>query len=97
MIKEPKAQILVKGTKEPPPKKGTGTFSSPARGTITSRYGYRWGRQHNGIDIAAPIGTPVKAADGGEVIFAGTSGSYGKLIKIDHGAGFVTYYGHLSK
>ena len=97
VIKEPKAQILVKGTKEPPPKKGTGTFSSPARGTITSRYGYRWGRQHNGIDIAAPIGTPVKAADGGEVIFAGTSGSYGKLIKIDHGAGFVTYYGHLSK
>ncbi|WP_372996255.1 LysM peptidoglycan-binding domain-containing M23 family metallopeptidase [Lutispora sp.] len=97
IIKEPKDQILVKGTKDPPPKKGTGTFSTPTRGTITSRYGYRWGRNHNGIDIAAPIGTPVKAADGGEVIFAGTSGGYGKMIKIDHGAGFVTYYGHLSK
>jgi len=97
VIKEPKAQILVKGTKEPPPKKGTGTFTTPTRGTITSRYGARWGRNHNGIDIAAPIGTPVKAADGGEVIFAGTYGNYGKLIKIDHGAGFVTYYGHLSK
>jgi len=97
VIKEPKTQILVKGTKEPPPKKGTGTFSTPTRGTITSRFGYRWGRNHDGLDIAAPVGTAVKAADGGEVIFAGTSGGYGKLIKIDHGAGFVTYYGHLSK
>jgi len=97
VIKEPKTQILLKGTKEPPPKKGTGTFSTPTRGTITSRYGYRWGRNHNGLDIAAPIGTPVTAADGGEVIFAGTSGGYGKMIRIDHGAGFVTYYGHLSK
>lgn len=97
VIKEPKTQILVKGTKNPPPKKGTGTFSNPTRGTITSRFGYRWGRNHNGLDIAAPVGTAVKAADGGEVIFAGTSGGYGKLIKIDHGGGFVTYYGHLSK
>lgn len=97
IIKEPKDQILVKGTKNPPPKKGTGTFSTPTRGTLTSRYGMRWGRMHDGIDIAAPIGTSVKAADGGEVIFAGTSGAYGKLIKIDHGGGYVTYYGHLSK
>lgn len=97
VIKEPKTQILLKGTKELPPKKGTGTFSTPTRGTITSRFGYRWGRNHDGLDIAAPVGTPVKAADGGEVIFAGTSGGYGKMIRIDHGAGFVTYYGHLSK
>ncbi|SHJ13925.1 peptidoglycan DD-metalloendopeptidase family protein [Lutispora thermophila] len=97
VTKEPKTQILVKGTKEPPPKKGTGTFITPTRGTVTSRFGYRWGRNHNGLDIAAPVGTAVKAADGGEVIFASTSGNYGKLIKIDHGGGFVTYYGHLSK
>ncbi|MCK9217540.1 MAG: peptidoglycan DD-metalloendopeptidase family protein [Firmicutes bacterium] len=96
VIKKPKEQILVKGTKDPPPKKGTGVFSTPTRGSLTSRFGMRRGRHHDGIDIGAPIGTPVNAADGGVVIFVGTSGSYGKLIKIDHGANFVTYYGHLS-
>lgn len=97
MVKEPKTQIIVKGTKEPPPKKGTGTFSYPARGSITSRYGMRWGRRHTGIDIGAPYGSAVKASDGGEVIFVGYKGGYGKLIIIDHGANFVSYYGHLSK
>lgn len=97
MIKEPKTQIVVKGTKVPPPKKGTGTFSYPARGSISSRYGMRWGRRHNGIDIAASYGSAVKASDGGKVIWVGYDGGYGKLIKIDHGANFITYYGHLSK
>lgn len=97
MIKEPKTQIIVKGTKDPPPKKGTGTFSYPARGSITSRYGMRWGRRHTGIDIGAPYGSSVKASDGGEVIWVGYKGGYGKLIIIDHGANFVSYYGHLSK
>lgn len=97
MIKEPKTQIIVKGTKEPPPKKGTGTFSYPARGSISSRYGMRWGRRHTGIDIAASYGSAVKASDGGVVIWVGYEGGYGKLIKIDHGANYVSYYGHLSK
>jgi len=97
VIKEPKTQVVVKGTKDPPPKKGTGTFSYPTRGTISSRFGARWGRTHTGIDIAAAYGTDVKAADGGVVIWVGTDGSYGKLIKIDHGGNYVTYYGHLSK
>lgn len=97
VIKEPKTQVIVKGTKEPPPKKGTGTFAYPARGTISSRFGMRWGRRHNGIDIAAKYGTDVKAADGGAVIWVGYEGGLGKLIKIDHGANYVTYYGHLSK
>jgi len=97
VIKEPKTQILVKGTKELPPKKGTGTFKMPTRGSLTSRYGARWGRTHEGIDLAAPIGTAVNASDGGVVTWVGTRGSYGKLIIVDHGGGFVTYYGHLSK
>lgn len=97
IIKEPKTQIIVKGTKDPPPKKGTGSFSYPARGSISSRYGARWGRTHTGIDIAASYGSAVKAADGGVVTWVGTEGGYGKLIKIDHGANYVTYYGHLSK
>lgn len=97
VIKEPKTQVVVKGTKEPPPKKGTGTFSYPTRGSISSKFGMRWGRRHNGIDIAAKYGTDVKAADGGVVIWVGYEGSLGKLIKIDHGGNYVTYYGHLSK
>ena len=97
VIKEPKTQIVVKGTKEVPPKKGTGTFKMPTRGSLSSRFGTRWGRAHEGIDLAAPIGTAVNAADGGVVIWVGTNGSYGKLVKVDHGGGYVTYYGHLSK
>lgn len=96
VIKKSKEQILVKGTKDPPPKKGTGAFATPTRGSISSRFGMRKGRHHDGLDIAAPIGTAVKAADGGDVIFVGTYSTYGKLIKIDHGAGFQSWYGHLS-
>lgn len=97
VIKEPKTQILIKGTKDPPPQKGTGTFSYPARGSLTSRFGIRWDSQHEGIDIAAPSGSPVKAADSGVVIWAAYNGGYGNLIKIDHGGGYISYYAHLSK
>lgn len=97
VTKEPKTQLIVKGTKEPPPKKGTGTFSYPTRGSLSSRYGQRWGRSHTGIDLAASYGSTVKASDGGVIIFVGWEGGYGKLIKIDHGGNFVSYYGHLSK
>lgn len=97
ITQEPKTQIVVKGTKEAPPKKGTGTFKMPTRGSLSSRFGTRWGSAHEGIDLAAPIGTAVNAADGGVVTWVGARGGYGKLIMIDHGAGYVTYYGHLSK
>ncbi|MGE5677717.1 MAG: G5 domain-containing protein, partial [Pseudomonadota bacterium] len=90
VIKEPKTQLIVKGTKEPPPKKGTGTFSYPTRGSLSSRYGQRWGRSHTGIDIAASYGSAVKASDGGVVIDVGWEGGYGKLIKIDHGGNFIS-------
>ena len=67
----------------------------PARGTMTSGYGWRWGRMHKGIDIAAPIGTPIMAAAPGEVIFAGwNSGGYGNLVKLQHSDGSVTFYAH---
>lgn len=67
----------------------------PAKGVLTSGYGWRWGRMHKGVDIAAPIGTPIVAAAPGEVVFAGwNSGGYGNLVKIKHEDGSVTLYAH---
>ncbi|MCS7031117.1 MAG: peptidoglycan DD-metalloendopeptidase family protein [Gloeomargarita sp. SKYG116] len=67
----------------------------PARGILTSGFGPRWGRMHQGIDIAGPVGTPIVAAASGTVIFAGwNAGGYGNLVKIWHDNGSVTYYAH---
>ncbi len=97
VVKQPVTRMVAIGTKPPPPRQGTGTFAYPARGRITSGFGRRWGKNHNGIDIALPTGTPVKAADGGTVTFSGRQGTYGYLVIIDHGAGYSSYYGHNSK
>lgn len=81
--------LVVKGV-------GTGNFSWPvSNAKITSKYGPRWGRTHRGIDIVSK-NRDIKAADSGKVIFAGTESSYGKVVKIDHGNGYVTVYAHLS-
>lgn len=67
----------------------------PARGVLTSGYGYRWGRMHKGIDVAAPIGTPIVAAAPGVVLKAGwNSGGYGNLVDIQHADGTLTRYAH---
>lgn len=63
----------------------------------TSPFGRRWGRAHEGIDMAAPIGTPIYATADGVVIHAGRMGAYGNLIKIQHEMGIETRFGHLSK
>ncbi len=97
VLAQPVSQVVLVGTKDPPPLIGTGTLIYPIRGRLTSRYGPRWGRMHSGIDLAAPIGTDIKAADGGKVIFAGYNGSLGYVVEIDHGGGRVTLYGHCSK
>lgn len=98
ITKEPVTAIVYKGTKELPPKKGTGSFIYPVSSyTLTSRYGPRWGRMHYGVDLAAPTGTKIRASDGGTVTFSGYQGSYGYVVKIDHGGGFVTVYAHCSK
>lgn len=70
-------------------------IARPVSGRISSRFGYRWGRMHSGVDLAAPAGTPVKAALSGKVVFAGWRGAYGLLVIINHGR-IRTYYGHLS-
>lgn len=81
----------------------TGRYSLPVNGRITSRYGYRihpiYGvrRFHNGVDIAAPTGTPIRSCDDGKVIFSGWRGLTGKTVIIDHGSGWSTSYGHCSR
>ena len=93
-IIEPTTEIILKGTVPPPPKKGTGTFIFPTNGILTSEFGYRWGRNHNGIDVGASTGTAIRAADGGTVILSDWYYGYGLSIKIDHGGGYVTLYAH---
>ena len=96
-IKEPVNKVVVKGTKPVPPKKGTGTFRKPVNTGVYAGYGMRWGRMHYGLDYAAPTATPIYAADGGTVTFAGWSGAYGYTITIDHGANKKTLYAHCSR
>ena len=70
----------------------------PAKGMLTSGYGRRWGRMHKGIDIAAPVGTPIVSAALGKVITAGwNDGGYGNLVEVQHADGSVTLYGHNSR
>ena len=96
LIKEPKSRVVVIGTKQSN-LVASGMFIRPSRGYISSRFGMRWGRMHEGIDIAAPTGTPIHAADAGRVVYAGWMTGYGKCIMIDHGNGYRTVYGHASK
>ena len=97
IISKPVDELIVKGTKKLPLTAATGAFIVPTRGSLSSRYGMRWGRMHKGIDLAARVGTPINAADGGTVTFAGYKGAFGYLVEINHGNGYVTRYGHCSK
>lgn len=96
-LEEPVTQVVAIGTKMPVAQ-GTGELNWPmSRGSITSRYGLRRGRMHNGVDIATSTGTPIYAADSGVVTMAQWYGSYGKTVVIDHGNGISTLYGHCSE
>ncbi|MDM7458419.1 MAG: peptidoglycan DD-metalloendopeptidase family protein, partial [Paracoccus sp. (in: a-proteobacteria)] len=64
---------------------------------FTSGFGRRWGRMHEGIDLAGPVGTPIYATGDGVVTFAGRMGAYGNLIKIRHELGTETRYAHLNR
>lgn len=101
IVAEPQSKVVYKGTKDPPPKMGTGTLIHPtSRGPITSEFGaWRWGRSHTGIDIGLNTGSNVKAADGGVVTEAGYDAVYGKgyYIVVNHGGNITTLYAHNSK
>lgn len=75
----------------------------PAQGRLSSSFGYRthpvlgFRRLHKGMDIAAPTGTPIRAATDGTVQFAGRNGGYGNYVRISHSGGYQTAYGHMSR
>lgn len=101
-LKEPVAERQARGTKERPTWFPTGSFRWPCYGVITSYFGGRntgisgASSYHEAIDIANSYGTPIYAADGGTVIYSGWNGGLGYCVKIDHGNGFITWYGHNS-
>ena len=72
-------------------------FTCPYQTRVFSKFGYRHGRRHQGVDLPYPTGTPVKAAFDGRVRASMVSGGYGNLVIIRHANGLETYYGHLSK
>jgi murein DD-endopeptidase MepM/ murein hydrolase activator NlpD len=74
-----------------------GGWRWPVDGVVTSAWGPRWGRLHEGVDIGAPTGTPVRAPRGGVVVAAGSEGSLGLRVVLDHGGGWTSRYGHLSE
>jgi murein DD-endopeptidase MepM/ murein hydrolase activator NlpD len=66
----------------------------PVNGPVVSGFGPRWGSFHEGIDIAVPTGTPIRAAASGSVQIAGVEGGYGNYTCVDHGGGLSTCYAH---
>lgn len=98
IIKQAVSKIMVKGSQVQVASRGSGTISStgdldwPLSGSI-SQY-FKGG--HSGIDICAPVGSTIRAADSGYVTFAGYQGGYGNFLIIDHGNGVVTRYAHCS-
>jgi murein DD-endopeptidase MepM/ murein hydrolase activator NlpD len=75
----------------------TGGAVAPTSGRVTSCYGSRWGTLHAGIDIAAPIGTPIYAPEGGVVVAAGPASGFGLAVAVRHGDGAITLYGHVNQ
>lgn len=98
LVKEPVTRVVAKGTKKPKAT-GTGAFIWPVngRGSITSPFGWTGRRYHRGIDIAAPTGTNIFAADDGIITTSSYHRSYGYYIIIDHGNGYSTLYAHNSR
>ena len=92
-----------KGVTYTPPPRHSGGLSRPTGGSITSSFGMRfhpilkYTRMHSGIDFGGGYGAAVYSAAGGTVISAGSKGSYGSTVVIDHGGGLSTVYGHLSR
>ncbi len=73
------------------------TSGMPTAGRVTSCYGPRWGTMHQGVDIAAPIGTPIYVPQDGVVLQAGPASGFGQAVYVQHGDGQITVYGHVNQ
>jgi murein DD-endopeptidase MepM/ murein hydrolase activator NlpD len=90
----------IKAYKKEPPKKKVkivqqkGRFSWPVKGRVVSYYGVRKGKKYDGINIHAPLGSPVKAADSGKIVFSNKLSGYGNIVIIQHKDEYTTVYAH---
>jgi murein DD-endopeptidase MepM/ murein hydrolase activator NlpD len=80
----------------PIPGESSSGFIWPVNGPVVSPFGMRWGRMHEGVDIAVPAGTPIRASASGRVALAAYTGGYGNYTCVDHGGGLATCYAHQS-
>ena len=76
---------------------GSGRFAWPVHGPVVSYFGWRWGRMHEGVDIAVGTGVPIGSSGPGTVIVAGWVGGYGNMVVVAHGGGLSTAYAHMSR
>jgi murein DD-endopeptidase MepM/ murein hydrolase activator NlpD len=74
--------------------KGSGVLEWPLRGVLYARFGKKGKEPHDGIDLAAPAGLPVKTAAPGQVLFAGEQKGYGLIVIVEHEGGLITLYAH---
>jgi murein DD-endopeptidase MepM/ murein hydrolase activator NlpD len=96
--KKPKETERLLARAESPVSRGSSSrFTWPTEGELTSGFAQRWGRHHDGIDLANDIGTPVRAARAGRVSYSGWSSGYGHVVMIEHDQGYTTVYGHLNE
>lgn len=75
----------------------SGSYALPVTGSVTSEFAQRWGTMHTGLDIAAPMQTPIYAPEAGTVMRAGEAQGFGLAVYIQHDSGDVTVYGHIDK
>ena len=92
--KKPRKRSRKSNAYSKPIKVYRGRFIWPVNGKLTSRFGIRNGRRHDGIDIAAKQGTPIRASAAGRVVFSGKMRGYGNLILVRHKDDFFTAYAH---
>ncbi len=96
--KKPRETERALARAESPVSRGSSSrFTWPTEGELTSGFAQRWGRHHDGIDLANDIGTPVRAARAGRVSYSGWSSGYGRVVMIEHDQGYTTVYGHLNE
>lgn len=96
--KKPKETERLLARAESSVSRGSGSrFTWPTEGELTSGFAQRWGKHHDGIDLANDIGTTVRAARAGRISYSGWSSGYGRMIMIEHDQDYTTVYGHLNE